>query len=94
MGETSESEPGLKDYFSKIYLKAFYDFGRIKDDTSYTANPNFRQTAKGYGIAVEVRRLLRDQNGNNINFSFGYARSPESVLHRRGLFFAGVGYEF
>lgn len=94
LDETSESAPGLKDYLSKIYLKVFYDFGRIKDDTSYTTNPNFRRTAKGYGIAVELRRLVRDQKGNNINFSFGYARSPESILHRRGLFFAGVGYEF
>ena len=93
-GVAPAAESGVKTYLSKIYLKAFYDFGRVRDETSYTTNPNFRQTVKGYGIAVELRRLARDQRGNYINFSFGYARSPESVLHRRGVFFAGVGYEF
>ncbi|GEM_PF-3305922 len=92
--DNTNAEPQPADYLSKIYIKVFYDFGRIKDSTSYTTNPNFKHTVKGYGVAVELRRLARDQNGNNINISIGYARSPESRLHRSGVQFVGISYEF
>ncbi len=77
---------------ANIYLKTFYDFAHLSDPTSFTSR-RLNQTVKGYGIALELRNLGNDLSAP-LSFTFGYARSPQSVLHRSGTLFTGVSYSF
>jgi hypothetical protein len=77
---------------SKIYLKAFYDRGRVSNDASLSDLLALRHAAKGYGFAVEIQAL--PAAGRRITFSIGYARSPDSVLHRSGLVITGASISF
>lgn len=58
------------------YLTAFYDRGRVGEASRFTS-------ANGYGIAAEIRDLPAGKQRAHI--SVGWARSPQSVLHRRGV---------
>ncbi len=84
---------------ANIYLKTFYDFAHLSDSTSFLADPTsftsrrLAQSVKGYGIALELRNLGNDLTAP-LSFTFGYARSPQSVLHRSGTLFTGVSYSF
>jgi hypothetical protein len=82
---------------ANLYFKTFYDFARISDPTSFTGpGPlprRLNQFANGYGIALELRQLGNDVTAP-LSFSFGYARSPQSFLHRQGTLFTGVSYSF
>ena len=75
---------------TKVYLEFFYDRGRINDRDSFTLPGGFNRVAQGYGIGFELREL----GGKNINLSIGYARSPESRLHKSGTIYTGVSYAF
>lgn len=77
---------------SKIYLKGFYDRGRVSKDAGFSDLLAFRHAAKGYGLAVEMQAL--PAAGRRITLSIGYARSPDSVLHRSGLAVTGVSINF
>lgn len=84
---------------ANLYLKTFYDFARISDPTSFTGAGagmpprRLQQFTHGYGIALELRHLGNDLTAP-LSFTFGYARSPQSVLHRSGTLFTGVSYSF
>jgi hypothetical protein len=83
-----ESTSSLPIDFSNAYLKVFYDLGRVHDQDSFM-NP-ISETAKGYGLALELRQL----GGKNVNLSIGYAYSPDSTLHKSGTIYTGVSYTF
>ena len=84
-----EVESALPVDLSKTYLKVFYDLGRINDQDSFSTGP-VRLSARGYGLAFELRQL----GGQDINLTIGYAYSPESRLHRSGTVYTGVSYSF
>ncbi len=77
---------------SNIYLKGFYDRGRVSNDATFSDLLPLRHAAKGYGFAVEI--LALPAGGKSISLSIGYARSPDSVLHRSGLALTGVSVNF
>ncbi|HSE21246.1 MAG TPA: hypothetical protein VLB68_06290, partial [Pyrinomonadaceae bacterium] len=84
----AESMSSLPIDVSNAYLKVFYDLGRVHDQDSFM-NP-ISQTARGYGLALELRQL----GGKNVNLSIGYAYSPDSTLHKSGTIYSGVSYTF
>ena len=77
---------------SKIYLKGFYDRGRVNNNAGFSDLIGFRHAAKGYGVAVEIQTLPTKLG--NVTMTIGYARSPDSVLHRSGLPITGVSISF
>src|ERR1051325_1068865 len=77
---------------SKVYLKGFYDRGRVSDNSDFSELFVVRHAARGYGAAVEVQAL--PAQGRTVTLSIGYARSPDSVLHRKGLAITGVSINF
>jgi hypothetical protein len=77
---------------SKVYLKGFYDRGRVSNSANFSDLLAFRHAAKGYGFAVEIQAL--PAAGKRITLSIGYARSPDSVLHRSGLALTSVSINF
>src|SRR6185437_10753695 len=83
-----ETQSQLPFDINKTYLKVFYDYGRVRDQDSFVIPGGANRKARGYGIAVELRQL----GGKNVNLSFGYAHSPESVLHKSGTLYTGVSY--
>jgi len=94
---------------SNLYLKVFSDRARITDRTSFTQTPGAQtpggvstspipflldRRANGYGVAVELRNLSAGESGQSIHLTIGYARSPQSRLHRSGVMFTGVSFNF
>lgn len=77
---------------SKIYLKGFYDRGRVTNTGSFSDLIICKHAAKGYGFAVEVQSLAA--GAKRITLSIGYARSPDSALHRSGLAITNVSLAF
>jgi hypothetical protein len=77
---------------SKFYLKGFYDRGQVSKSASFSDLVAFRHAPKGYGFAFEIQAL--PAAGKRITLSIGYARSPDSVLHRSGLAITGVSINF
>jgi hypothetical protein len=77
---------------SKIYLKGFYDRGRVTGTGSFADLFAFNHGAKGYGVAVELQTL--SAGNKRITLSLGYARSPDSALHRRGVLITGATLDF
>ncbi len=78
--------------FENLYVKVFFDMGRVSDSpVTISALP---RRADGYGLAVELRDMMADESGRRLNLSIGYARSPQSRLHNSGLMFTGVSFDF
>jgi hypothetical protein len=77
---------------SKIYLKGFYDRGRVFDNADFRDLFVVPHAARGYGFAVEVQAL--PAQSRSVTLSIGYARSPDSILHRKGLALTGVSINF
>jgi hypothetical protein len=75
---------------ANTYIKGFYDRGHIDDQDSFVTPGPTNRVAQGYGIALEIREL----GSKNIHLSFGYARSPDSALHKSGTLYTGVSYSF
>jgi hypothetical protein len=75
---------------ANTYIKGFYDRGHIDDQDSFVTPGATNRVAQGYGIALEIREL----GSKSIHLSFGYARSPESALHKSGTLYTGVSYSF
>ena len=78
---------------ANTYVKTFYDRGRLFDTTSLGRILNPAHGVKGYGIAAELRGLAIIQN-KRANLTIGYARSPDSLLHRRGIIVTGLSLDF
>jgi hypothetical protein len=89
-----DAEPPAPFDFRNLYVKGFFDHGRLSDSPVAPAAGGDLRRADGYGIAVELRDVMADESGRRVNLSIGYGRSPHSRLHRSGLMFTGVTFEF
>ena len=85
------SEPSPLD-LSRFYVKAFYDRGRVADQASFADLVVLRHALKGYGFAVEIQGL--QAGSKRVVLSIGYARSPDSVLHKSGMAITGASISF
>jgi hypothetical protein len=74
---------------AQAYLTAFYDRAALNDARAIT---NLEHAAHGKGIGVELRNM--PAGGRHVNLLIGYARSPQSVLHRRGVMIMDVNFGF
>jgi hypothetical protein len=90
-----ESKPPAGPFdFKNLYLKGFFDQGRLSDSPVAAASGGALRRADGYGIALELRDLVADESGRRVNLSIGYGRSPHSRLHRSGMIVTRVTLEF
>ena len=78
------SAEGQLGALANTFIEVFYDPG-------YVAHPG-RQSATGYGVGAEIRALPAGNRSANI--TLGWAKSSQSVLHRRGLMTLGVNFHF
>lgn len=78
---------------SNTYVKIFYDRGRVFETKDLGEILNPAHGAKGYGIAAELRGIAFINN-KRANLTIGYARSPDSLLHRRGVVVTGLSLDF
>jgi hypothetical protein len=78
---------------ANTYVKVYYDRGRIFDTNSLGKILNPAHGVKGYGIAAELRGIAFIMN-KRANLTIGYARSPESLLHRHGVVVTGLSLDF
>jgi len=78
---------------ANTYVKIFYDRGRVFETKSLGEILNPAHGVKGYGIAAEMRGIAFIMN-KRANLTIGYARSPDSLLHRRGVVVTGLSLDF
>jgi Omp85 superfamily domain len=78
---------------ANTYVKIFYDRGRTFETKALGEILNPAHGVKGYGIAAELRGLAFIAN-KRANLTIGYARSPDSLLHRRGVVVTGLSLDF
>jgi hypothetical protein len=78
---------------ANTYVKIFYDRGRVFDTKSLGEILNPAHGVKGYGIAAEMRGIAFIMN-KRANLTIAYARSPDSLLHRRGVVVTGLSLDF
>lgn len=88
-----ESAPAAPFDFKNLYVKGFFDHGRLSDSPVAAGGAALRR-ANGYGLALELRDVLADASGRRVNLAIGYGRSPHSRLHRSGMIVTGVTFEF
>lgn len=78
---------------TNTYVKVFYDRGRVFDTKELGEILNPAHGVKGWGIAAELRGIAFIKN-KRANLTIGYARSPDSLLHRRGVVTTGLSLDF
>ena len=78
---------------ANTYVKTFYDRGRVFDSKSLGKILNPAHGVKGWGIAAELRGIAFISN-KRANLTIGYARSGDSLLHRRGVVVTGLSLDF
>ena len=78
---------------ANTYVKVYYDRGRIFETKALGEILNPAHGVKGYGIAAEMRGLAFIKN-KRANLTIGYARSRDSLLHRRGIVVTGLSLDF
>ena len=78
---------------ANTYVKTFYDRGRTFDSKSLGKILNPAHGVKGWGIAAELRGIAFISN-KRANLTIGYARSGDSLLHRRGVVVTGLSLDF
>ncbi len=77
---------------SNIYVKLFYDRGRVPDSSSLRELLDLAHGVRGYGIALELRGF--PVSGKRASLTIGFARSPDSKLHPIGVVTSGVSFDF
>jgi hypothetical protein len=77
---------------SGVYVKLFYDRGRVLDESSLSELLQLAHGVRGYGIAVELKGY--SIKGKRANLTLGFARSPDSKLHPIGVITSGVSFDF
>ena len=94
---TNPEEPAATNFggidLANTYVKIFYDRGRVFETKSLGEILNPAHGVKGYGIAAEMRGIAFIMN-KRANLTIGYARSPDSLLHRRGVVVTGLSLDF
>lgn len=78
---------------ANTYVKVFYDRGRVFETKELGEILNPAHGVKGWGIAAELRGLAFIKN-KRANLTIGYAKSPDSLLHRRGVVVTGLSLDF
>lgn len=78
---------------TNTYIKVFYDRGRTFDEKTLSRILNPAHGVKALGIAAELRGI-GFLGRTRLNLTIGYARSPDSLLHPRGLVVTGVSMDF
>ncbi len=90
-------QPGATNFggidLANTYVKIFYDRGRVFETKALGEILNPAHGVKGYGIAAEMRGIAFIKN-KRANLTIGYARSPDSLLHRRGVVVTGLSLDF
>jgi hypothetical protein len=69
------------------YVTLFFDHAGSGNSTSFSRTLTSGRSLKGFGIAAELDRLQ-----GKFDFTIGYAYSPQSELHKRGLVFTGIKF--
>jgi outer membrane protein assembly factor BamA len=77
---------------SSIFVVGFYDRGRVAQASSLGELLDLQHALHGYGCKAELRGLRAGTRMGNL--SIGYARSPGSVLHSKGVFITAFSLEF
>ncbi len=77
---------------TSIFLNGFYDRGRVTNEASVGDLLGLGHSTHGAGFDLELRGL-RVAN-KRANLSLGYARSPESILHHKGVFISSLSIDF
>jgi hypothetical protein len=95
--DATPEEPAATNFggidLANTYVKIFYDRGRVFETKSLGEILNPAHGVKGYGIAAEMRGIAFIMN-KRANLTIGYARSPDSLLHRRGVVVTGLSLDF
>ena len=95
--DANPQEPAATNFggidLANTYVKIFYDRGRVFETKSLGEILNPSHGVKGYGIAAEMRGIAFIMN-KRANLTIGYARSPDSLLHRRGTVVTGLSLDF
>lgn len=76
---------------SSVYVKLFYDRGRVLNESSLSELLDLAHGVRGYGIALEFKGF--SINGKRASLTLGFARSPDSKLHPIGVITSGVTFE-
>ncbi|MEP6716024.1 MAG: hypothetical protein ABJC09_10655, partial [Terriglobia bacterium] len=77
---------------ANFYLVGFYDRGRVLNSAHLADLLSVGPALHSYGIAGELRKL--PGGGKLANISIGWAKSPQSRLHSRGVMIIGVNFDF
>ena len=92
-GAAGAAAPSLSKLgISSIFVVGFYDRGRVTQASSLGELLDLQHALHGYGCKVELRGLRAGTRVGNL--SMGYARSPGSVLHSKGVFITAFSLEF
>jgi hypothetical protein len=75
-----------------IYLVGLYDRGRVTNAGNLGDLLSVGPAAHSYGIAAELRKM--PAQGRIANIAIGWARSPQSRLHTKGLMTLGINIDF
>jgi hypothetical protein len=78
---------------TNTYIKVFYDRGRTFDEKTLSRILNPAHGVNALGIAAELRGI-GFLGRTRLNLTIGYAHSPDSLLHPRGLVVTGVSMDF
>jgi hypothetical protein len=77
---------------ANIYVVGLYDRGRVTNTGNLGELMSVGPAAHSYGIAGELHKL--PAKGELANITIGWARSPQSGLHSRGVMTLGVNIDF
>lgn len=75
-----------------IFVLGLYDRARVENSSAPGSLLDLRHGFHGSGVEVEIRGLR--VNNRKANIGLIYARSPDSVIHRRGVFITSVSLDF
>lgn len=97
-GEDGTGEEGGKGgdsplgFLEGMYLTAFFDWGRTSPEGSAGDAWEGGRSATGFGVLLEVPKQALGRRFGSL--SVGYAYSPDSELHRGGVFVVSAGFPF
>lgn len=92
-----DAEEKAKSFWARldgVYLKGFVDWGRVTSDGGFQGAG--RDSAFGTGLMLELPRELLGGGGSERvpSLSLGYAYSPDSRIHRSGMFVVSTSLPF